>query len=177
MYLWPDNSLQFARYRETTEGAVKQVNRKRDAVTRRYTDFANRLAQLGYMPPASPKITCCVLTNSAVFAGFPIEGVPIVDLRILRDFFINDWVRIATWQQGEVLESHSIQFYKNKMEVGHVLEEYLLDPPQLRDIKQSVIRREIVFPLENAFFGNFVHTTFRVKLDMQTMLAHHRNVT
>jgi hypothetical protein len=75
------------------------------------------------------------------------------------------------------LESHSIQFYRNKMEAGHALEEYLIDPPQLRDIKQHVRCREIVFPLENEFFGNFLHTTFRVELDMQTMLAHHRNVT
>jgi hypothetical protein len=73
--LWPDNSIQFARYRETIEGAVKQITRKRDIVIRCYTDFANRLAQLGYALPASPKISCCVLTNSAVFAGFSIEGV------------------------------------------------------------------------------------------------------
>jgi hypothetical protein len=68
------------------------------------------------------------------FAGFPIEGVPIVDLRILEDFFENDWTRIAGWQQGEIFERYSIQFYKNKMEAGHVLEEYLLDPPQLKDM-------------------------------------------
>ena len=124
--LWPDDSLQFARYRDTIEGAVKQIKRKHDVVTCHYTDFANRLAQLGYVPPASPKIVCCVLTNSAVFAGFPIEGVPIIDLRILEDFFENDWTRIAGWQQGEIFERYSVQFYKNKMEAGHVLEEYLV---------------------------------------------------
>ena len=174
--LWPDDSLQFARYRKAIKEAVEQIKRKRDAVARHYTDFANRLAQLGYAPPASPNIVCCVLTNSAVFAGFPIEGVPIIDLDILGDFFENDWVKISGWQQGEIFERYAIQFYKNKTEAGHVLEEYLLDPPQVRDLKQSVIHRELVFPVENKF-GNFVHTSFRVELDMQTMLAHYRNVT
>ena len=85
--LWPAESLQFARYRETIEGAVKQIKRKHDAVVRHYTAFSNRLMEMGYALPASPKIACCVLTNSAVFAGFPVEGVPIVDLRILGTFF------------------------------------------------------------------------------------------
>jgi len=174
--LWPDDTLQFARYRETIKGAVKQIKRKHNAVTRHYTDFANRLAQLGYAPPASPKIVCCVLTNSAVFAGFPIERVPIVDLDILGDFFENGWVKISGWQRGEMFERYAVQFYKNKMEAGHVLEEYLLDPPQLKDLKKSVIPRELVSAVENPF-GNFVHTSFRVEVDMQTMLAHYRNVT
>ncbi len=66
-----------------------------------------------------------------------IEGVAIVALIILEDFFENDWVRIAGWQQGEVFERYSIPFDNNKMEVGHVLDEYFLDPPQLRDIKRT----------------------------------------
>jgi hypothetical protein len=173
--LWPDDSLQFARYRDTIEGAVKQIKRKRDAVVRHYTDFSNRLAQLGYALPASPKIACCVLTNSAVFAGFPIEGVPIVDLTILGDFFENDFVKVEGRQQGKVFERHAMQFYKDKTEAGHVFEEYLLDPPQLRGTKQSVIRREVVFPVEHMDFGKFIHTTFRVEIDAQKMLAHYRN--
>jgi hypothetical protein len=67
--LWPDDPFQFIRYRETIERAVKQIKRKRNAVIRHYTDFSHRLAQLGYTLPISPKIACCVLTNSAVFAG------------------------------------------------------------------------------------------------------------
>jgi hypothetical protein len=105
-----------------------------------------------------------------------IEGVPIVDLIILGDFFKNDWGRITGWQRGEIFENYSIQFYKNKMEAGDTLEEYLLDPPQLRDIKQSVKRREIVFPIESKF-GSFIHTTFRVELDLPKMLAQCRNAT
>jgi hypothetical protein len=178
-YLWPDDSLEFARYRKKIDGkdgAVQQIKRKRETVTRHYRAFADRLAQLGYQLPASPKITCCVLTNSAVFAGFPVEGVPIVDLDILGDFFENDWARIEGRRQGKMFERHSIQFYKDRMEAGHVLEDYLLDPPQLKDMKQSVIRLELVFPVKSRF-GDFVHTSFRVELDMQMILAQSRNVT
>ena len=38
-YLWPDDSLEFARYREKISGedeAVQQIKRKREAVTRHY---------------------------------------------------------------------------------------------------------------------------------------------
>jgi hypothetical protein len=175
--LWPDDSLQFARYRDTIEGAVKQIKCKHDAVVRNYTDFSNRLAQLGYALPASPKIACCVLTNSAVFAGFPVQGVPIVDLTILGDFFENDFVKVEGRQQGKVFERHTIQFYKDKTEAGHVLEEHLLDPPQLGDMKQSVIRGELVFPVEHKGFDKFIHTTFRVEIDAQKMLARYRNST
>jgi hypothetical protein len=155
---------------------VQQIKRKRDAVVGHYTAFSNRLAQLGYALPASPKITCCLLTNSAILAGFPIEGVPIVDVDILDDFLANDWIRIAELRQGEIREHYPVQFYKNKLEAGHVLEAYLLDPPQLRDLKQSVVRREIVFPVTYEF-GNFVHTSFRVEVDIQSILAHYRNAT
>jgi hypothetical protein len=175
-HLWPDDTLEFARYRKTIKGAVEQIKRKRDFVTRHYTDFAKRLIQLGYAPPASPKIICCVLTNSAIFAGFPIERVPIIDLDILGNFFENDWGRLGSWQHEKIVEEYSIKFYKNKSEAGHILEEYLLDPPQVRDLKQSVRHRELVFPVEYRM-GNFVHKSFRVELDMQTMLAQARNVT
>ena len=175
--LWPDDSLQFARYRDTIEGAVKQIKRKHDAVVRHYTDFSNRLAQLGYALPASPTITCCVLTNSAVFAGFPVEGVPIVDLEILDAFFENDYIKVEVQQQGKVVERHTLRFYKDKTEAGHVFEAYLLDPPPLRDMKQSVIRREVVFPVEYRDFGKFIHTTFRVEMDGQKMMTRYRNTT
>jgi hypothetical protein len=175
--LWPADSFQFARYRDTIEKAVKQIKRKHDVVVRHYIAFSNRLAQMGYALPASPTIACCVLTNSAVFAGFPVEGVPIVDLRILSTFFENDYVKVEVQQQGKVVERRAIQFYKDKTEAGHVFEAYLLDPPPLRDMKQSVIRREVVFPIEHRDFGKFIHTTFRVEIDGQKMLTHYRNTT
>jgi hypothetical protein len=174
--LWPADSLQFARYRDTIEGAVKQIKRKHDAVIRYYTAFSNRLMQMGYTLPASPKIACCVLTNSAVFAGFPVEGVPIVDLPILGAFFENDYVKVEMQQQGKVVERHAIQFYKDKTEAGHVFEAYLLDPPPLRDMKQSVIPREVVFPyVEHRDFGKFIHITFRVEVDGQKMMTRYGN--
>jgi hypothetical protein len=175
--LWPDDSIQFANYQDTIEGAVKQIRRKRDAVVRNYTDFANRIAQLGYALPASPKIVCCVLTNSAVFAGFPVEGVPIVELEILGQFFENEHVKVEGRQGGRTFERHAIQFYTDKTEAGQVLEGYLLDPPQLWDTKQSVISREVVLPVESPMFGKLIHQTFRVEIDAQKMIGRYRNVT
>ena len=71
-----------------------------------------------------------------------------------------------------------IQFYKDKTEAGYVFEAYLLDPPPLRDMKQSVILREVVFPfVEHRDFGKFIHITFRVEVDGQKMLTRYGNTT
>ena len=129
-----------------------------------HTAFSNRMAQLGYALPASPKIVCCVLTNSAILAGFPVDGVPIVDLTILSQFFENELVELEGRQGGKAFERHTIQFYKDNTEAGHVLERYLLDPPQLGDLKHSVVRREVVFPVESPVFGKFIHETFQVEI-------------
>jgi hypothetical protein len=130
---------------------------------------------MGYTLPASPKIACCVLTNSAVFAGFPVEGVPIVDLQILDVFFEKDYVTVEVQRQGQVVERHAIQLYKDKTEAGRVLEAYLLDPLPLRNMKQSVIHREVVFPVEIMDSGKVIHTTFRVEIDAQKVLTHYRS--
>ena len=41
--LWPDDSLQFANYRDTVEGAVEQIIRKKNTVARNYKSFSERL--------------------------------------------------------------------------------------------------------------------------------------
>jgi hypothetical protein len=83
---------------------------------------------------------------------------------------------MAEWRQGKIFEKYSIQFYKNKTEAGHMFEEYLLDPPQLKDIKQSVKQDDIVFPVENKL-GKFIHSNFRVEVDLQTILSQCREAT
>lgn len=168
--LWPDDSLQFSNYRDTVEKAVAQISRKRDAVQSDYDSFSERLRQLGYSAPENPKIACCVLTNSAVYSGFPIDNVPIVDLPILGAFFKNEHVKAESRHQGKSVFRHAIQFYKDANEAGAVLHDYLSSPPQLSDTKQFVHKREVCFPVESPAFGKLIQQTFRVEIDSDEML-------
>jgi hypothetical protein len=168
--LWPTDALQMANYRDTIEDAAKQIKRKRDVVLRNYKSFSNRVKQLGYAIPDTPKVISCVLTNSEFLAGFSVEFMPIVDLVILQHFFENEHIKAQTLQAGRTIKHHSIQFYKDKTEAAEMLERYLRDPPQLWDPKQSVIRREIVLPIESPVFGKLIHQTFRVEMDVQRMM-------
>lgn len=167
--LWPDESLQFANYRDTVEGAVEQIVRKRDAVARNYSSFSERLKQLGYNAPEKSTLVCCVLTNSAVYSGFPIDGVPIVDLSILGRFFENEHVKVEERQAGKSINRHSIAFYSDAKEAGCVLGQYLADPPQLTDTRRYVRKREIEFPVESPEHGKILHELYSVQIDVDEM--------
>lgn len=167
--LWPDDSLQFANYRDTVEGAVEQIVRKRDAVARNYSSFSERLKQLGYNAPETSTLVCCVLTNSAVFSGFPIDGVPIVDLSILGSFFKNEHVKVEERQAGKSVQKRSIIFYSDATEAGNVLGQYLADPPQLTDTRRYVRKREVEFPVESPALGKILHELYSVQIDVDEM--------
>ena len=167
--LWPDDSIQFANYRDTIEKAVTQIIRKQKAVQSNYESFVNRIEQLGIPVPDKCNVICCVLTNSAIFSGFPINNVPIVDLSILGRFFSNKHVKAEMRQRGKSVHKHVINFYNDDKNAGEVLEKYLAEPPQLADTKNSVKKREIIFPCENPSFGKLVHELYTVQIDIQDM--------
>ena len=168
--LWPDDALQFSNYRDTVEKAVAQISRKRDAVSSDYGTFVERLKQMGCKAPDNGNLVCCVLTNSAVYSGFPINNVSIVDLSILGSFLKNEHVKAESRHAGKSVHRHAIRFYQDATEAGQVLEEYLSHPPQLSDTKQFVEERDICFPIESPIFGKIIHRTFRVEIDSEEML-------
>ena len=167
--LWPDESLQYANYRDTVEGAIEQIIRKKDAVVRNYECFSDKLKQLGYSAPEACSIECCVLTNSAVYSGFPIDGVPVVDLSILGTFFDNNFTKFEARQSGKTTSSFSISFYTDIDDAEDKLNGYLLDPPQLIDTKKSVKSRQTTFPIEHSTFGKLIKQSYSVQIDLDEM--------
>jgi len=168
--LWPDEAFQFANYREVVEKAVAQVARKKDAVSRHYSAFSERLRQHGYRAPERANVLCCVLSNSAVFSGFPIDAVPIIDLSILNSFLRNEHIRFLERHKGKTINRQAITFYAEPEGATKVLGDYLLDPPQLSHMRQSIKIREIAFPIENSSFGRLVYQTYTVELDVMAYL-------
>lgn len=169
--LWPDDAIQIANYRDTVEKAAAQIARKRKAVIKHYPTFSERLSKGGYKPPEKASILGCVLTNSAVFSGFPINNVPIIDLAILRSFLINEHVRSLERDKGKIINKKTISFYTDLANAMETLPEYLLNPPQLDITKQSVMIREVAFPLESPSSGKLVYETYSVELDVKAFSA------
>lgn len=165
--LWPDDAIQIANYRDTVEKAATQIARKRETVIKHYPTFSERLSKGGYKPPERANILGCVLTNSAVFSGFPINNVSIIDLAILRSFLINEHVRSLERAEGKTINKKTVSFYTDLANAMETLPGYLLNPPQLDITRQSVLIREVAFPLESPAFGKLVYETYSVELDVK----------
>lgn len=168
--LWPDECLQYANYRDTVDSAVVQVKRKFDAVRADYESFAKQVAAMGYTAPTNPTVLCCVLTNSAICAGFPIDGVPVVDLAILSAYFGNSHIKFEARRQGESSFRKEVRFYESLDDAGGNLEGYLMGPPQLEEAKGSVTYREVAFPIESDEFGKLLHRVAQVEIDEREVL-------
>lgn len=171
--LWPDDSLQFANYRDTIEAAAAQISRKKDSVLNNFEYFSKCLQKLGHK--VKPKnIISCVLTNSAVYSGFPIDGVPIVDISILGTFFRNELIKSEERNRDQSLSRYVISFYKDSKEASEVVESFLLDPPQLSDTKRFVYQREVEFPFKHIKYGSLIHKTFKVEINAEDMVERHK---
>jgi hypothetical protein len=169
--LWPTNAIQYANYRNTLQGAAEQASRKELAAKSNLTSFSKELLRLGYNLPQDPEIISCVLSNSAVYAGFKIDNTPVVDLHILRKFFENKFVPLAIKYKGKTKEIRSIEFYSDPNNAGSALLSYLNNPPQLDNINISMRPRTTRFPIENQKFGPLIYETSRVISDVDTLMS------
>ena len=169
--LWPEDSLQYANHRRTVLGAVGQVSRQCRAAQAHYGNLSARLTQMGLNPPEQPNIIRAVLTNSAIYAGFDFDGVPVTDLAILGKFFENTLVKFELRQGGEALETHAVSFYESADDAAARLEAYLLAPPQMDNMKQSVVTRRSVLPVDSDEFGKLIYETWSVEIDEAAILA------
>jgi len=144
--VWPDDSLKITNYRDRVCDAAQQAKEYKEFVCADLAGFVQRLRRLGAKVPDDAQVAACVLTNSAVYAGFPVNGIPIVDLPILQRYFSNKYVKIDQRSRGESVNEHAIRFYRTGEEAGKNLESYLLSPPQLSDMKDYVTKRIVTFP-------------------------------
>ncbi len=168
--LWPDDSLQFANYHDTIENAVQQIVRKRDSVKRNFDSFVRNINEYGVTIANDSNVICCVLTNSAIYSGFPIEGTPIVDTKILGRYFLNEHVIYDIRKKGKSIKRKTISFYDDSISASVLLENYLLYPPQVKSISDYVVSRSVEMPLEHETYGKLVHETFSVEIDLDTII-------
>ncbi|MFT4067967.1 hypothetical protein [Paraburkholderia sp.] len=167
--LWPDDSLRLTSYRDTIREATIQITRQKDAVLSDYAGFSRRLLEFGHEISNEANVVCCVVTNSAVYAGSAINGVPVVDLPMLARYFDNRYIKIETRAKGESISQHTIRFYDDEKQAGLNLRSYLSAPPQLIDMKEYVKARDVSFPMDSQPSGRLVYRTYSVDIDIEAM--------
>lgn len=175
--LWPDDALRLSNYRETIEGAAAQIKRQREAVLSSYPEFVRRLRELGYEAPSDGSVSCCIITNSAVYAGFPIDGVPVVDLPMLARYFENKYIKIERRNNGRRVSENAIRFYGDANQAGQNLQSYLAAPPQLDDMKEYVKARAVFFPIDSEPSGRLIYRTYSVDVDIDAMARKYESMT
>ena len=129
--LLPTEAEARARHRDTIIGAAKQISRKLAAVQSNKSAFAAQLGKLGVNLPDEFEILPIVITNSAIHAGFPVDGVPIVDRFIINVFFAGRYTD-TVMGGGQISNVQSHFIYNTSGEAQFALSEYLKSPPQMK---------------------------------------------
>lgn len=167
--LWPDDALQFTNYHDTVAGATAQIERKRTAVVAHLEAFRQCLRDKGCAIPDDAFVTACVLTNSPVYAGFPIDGVPVVDTAMICHYLANRYTKAEMFEAGRSVHRHDLTFYDTVEQAADRLYGQLASPVELSDIRQYVTTRAVQFPLQHSLYGPVFHQTYEVVLDRDAM--------
>lgn len=128
--LSPAEPEQVARHRDTLIGAAAQIARKAAAASANRDAFATLLRDRGMQIPTPFRILPMVVINSAIHAGFCVDGVSIVDRHILQVFFNGQFTDTVMGRDG-TRDVAVYRVYQTIEEAPDVLDKYLQAPPQL----------------------------------------------
>jgi hypothetical protein len=162
--LWPEDAIEFADYRNKVEKAAEQVARQIHVVCADPKGLAREIGNMGCSITESPRVVGCVLTSTATLAGTCVNGIPVVDLPLLEDFILGEYVESELWDGDQLVERQSVQLYEDSVQAAEYLEPLLINPPQLHEIHMAVQRREISCRLAPGPNGQFVYETFQVAM-------------
>jgi len=164
--VFPSEALDFHIHYSTLKGAAQQAKRKADFVRENLADFISGI-DLQYSISASDiTVIPCVISNQPFGIGFPIDGVAVTDLPILLRFIDGKWEQFVLFDEcGRKSQTgKTTHFYKNANEAGGSLSQYLLDPPQIRFLRNFVKVRKLSCPALNEETPPFVTLITEVRL-------------
>jgi hypothetical protein len=154
----PMEDIDFFNNRSIILGAVEQTKRKCASVQRNLAAFVNQLRKRGFHVSLDSTVKPLVVTNNLINSGYPVEGVPVVDIPILERYLEGSITELA-YNAG--INPLSIKtFYNSSQEAEQHIAEYFDNPPQLLDIKSGVRVRELSIPA-NLFDERIPRLTLR----------------
>ena len=164
--LWPDEASQIANYRARVEEGARQLSRKLEFARTHTAEFREALLRAGCQVPSAVRVIGCVLTNSAVFAGFSIEDEPVVDLSLLGIFLSGSHFRRQIWRRDAIQSQEIVTLFQGAAEAAERLEAYIRDPMPLRTIKASLEERVLESPFPMAPYEKLVTWSYVVDIDI-----------
>jgi hypothetical protein len=134
----PTEPTDFYNNRQIIVGAVEQIVRKKICVEKHVATFKKVLTKHGLNMPDNFKVEPLVIVNNIINSGFPVDGVPIIDLLILTSYLSGKLVdRARSDSNGNLTEEHVIRYYDTLISAENNFVNYLCSPPQLRHIKSK----------------------------------------
>lgn len=129
----PTSPLGFYRTLEILDGAASQAQRKLKFVEE---NLENVMSNLGWIHDSGKnyKFTALVLNSNKMHAGFPVNGVPICDEKILTAYFEEATFPIfSTFQNAIRKDIAWVKFYSSADELEDMFPRYLSQPPQISE--------------------------------------------
>jgi len=172
--LQPTEAKEVAMHRKRLSDAAIQIGRKAAAVRRSPAAFRQQLAALGCACPEVFEVLPLIILNNAVHAGFPVDGVPVVDENILEVFFSGELHDAAVQRSSGAIDAVKKRIlYDSLADAVSKATDYFSAPPQLDIFKRSVVHRSILVPPMNQddWYGEYITVECEVNIDADALLS------
>lgn len=141
---FPISVLERANYLKTLETASEQANRKVEWALRHYDVIANRL---GINTVEIKGIFPIIITNHPVGVGLRINGVPVLDLLLLENYFASPYPATGIVDKDGIKEIRGKPFYSTPDEFSKNFYEYATYPHPINKMLEHLKPTMIFLPL------------------------------
>ncbi|MCA9676556.1 MAG: hypothetical protein H6708_22370 [Kofleriaceae bacterium] len=134
--LFPESAKERHNARTILSAAAAQAKRKAEFCTSHREAFSHAS---GWQIDTSTRFVPVVISSCALYVGRPIDGVPVVDVRILARFF-DGFLEGGLFEAGKGFTEwiRRKEFYKDPGDAEGHLVDYLLSPPQTTELIKSL---------------------------------------
>lgn len=162
--LHPCDAKELATYYQTVVEAAAQISRKCDAIRRAPEAFRTQLRAVGLLVPKDFELLPLVILNRAIYAGFPVDGIPISDMYIVRTFMSGEYTNLALRNEhGSFEKVDTRKLYAGPGDVLSAATTYFFSPPQLEGVTAGITPRLTPAPRVNEHDWAGIHLSFQTK--------------
>lgn len=141
-FLQPADTLSTFQHRDKVIDACAQVARKIERIRQHEKSFRKQCLKANVRLPDKFVIQPLVVLNGPAHCGLPYNGIPIVDIFILRTFLTGMVRQHITENVHGVIAEQQTLLYTDLKSAEANLATYLCAPPQLAYIKDALTEQE-----------------------------------
>jgi len=126
--LFPAEPLQEYRFRERLKDGARQATRKAAALQ---TSLTEMQSTVGLPEVEGVAVIPFVLSNHILGSGYPIDGIPVVDLLYLGTLLQQGYLRtmVITGRKGEEDPGNLVRFYSDQADAERRIPKLLVEQP------------------------------------------------